>query len=63
MGNSHCEENQPVNEQIQALERFLNFYTPQYSRKPDTEQEIENRIDQMENIFVVVNYEDLRKCS
>jgi hypothetical protein len=59
--NTRCEEHRPINEGDHALEKFLKFHHLQYFGKPDIAQEVRNWIDQMENIFAVLNYEDLRK--
>jgi hypothetical protein len=44
-----------------TLERFFKFNPPQYSGKPNTIQEVESWIEQLENVYVVLKYEDLRK--
>jgi hypothetical protein len=59
--NTRREKQSPVIEESRALERFLKFYPPQYFGKPNSKQEMETWIDQMENIFAVLNYEDMRK--
>jgi hypothetical protein len=59
--NTRCEEHRSVAEEDQALERFLKFHPPQHFGKPDSKHEAKTWIDQMENIFVVFNYRDLRK--
>jgi hypothetical protein len=46
----------PDTEENRALERFLDFNPPQYSG-----QEAESWIDQLENIFAALKYEDLQK--
>jgi hypothetical protein len=44
-----------------ALERFLKFNLPQYFGKHGSEQEAETWVEQMEDIFVTLNYGDQRK--
>jgi hypothetical protein len=54
-------EPEPDTREDRALERFLKFNSPLYSGKPNTVQVAASWVEQLENIYAVLRYEDLRK--
>jgi hypothetical protein len=56
-----CMEPELIGEEDRALERFLKFNLPKYHGKLNIAQEAENWIDQMENVFTVLKYKNVRQ--
>jgi hypothetical protein len=54
--SEHREEHRAKLGKDLTLELFLKFRPPLYQRKPDIEREAKTRIEQIEDIFVVLNY-------
>jgi hypothetical protein len=60
-GTTHRDEHRLETEGDQALKKYLEFCPPQFYGKPNSEQETEAWIDQMEDIFTALNYADQKK--